>query len=128
MKTPPAKYEYIKKWKKLHPEKLKEYRKKYILMHKDRVRKIQAESYKKWKKAHPDYYKKYWERQKANKSLLYERNKLIYQARMIQGLSYQKIADIFSNKGRGRPLSRERVRQIIEEYERSLKQRKKLDI
>ena len=47
--------------------------------------------------------------------LKYERAKLMYQYRLKQGMTLERIGRIFG-------MTRERVRQIIEEYEERLKQ------
>lgn len=47
-------------------------------------------------------------------SLKYERAKLIYQYRKQQGMTLEQIGKIFG-------LTKERVRQIIEDYEKNLK-------
>ena len=51
----------------------------------------------------------------SKKDLLYERAKLAYEYHTKQGMTLQQIGMIFG-------LTRERVRQIIDKYEESLKQ------
>lgn len=121
MKTSFSKYQYIQRWRKEHPEKLKEYKKRWAEKHPEK----QKEYSKKWRKKHPDYYRNWREKHldkypyKQPVDLRYERNKLIYQARTIQKLNYEDIGKIIKNK-EGKPLSRQRIHQIVKEYEKSL--------
>lgn len=110
MKTPKNKYLYIQEWKKRNPRKVKQAKKRWYIKNKDRQREWQ----RRWREKHPDYYKK-----RKEAALIYERNKLIYQARTIQGLTLEKIGKMFKGKG-GKPMTRERIRQIVDEYQRGL--------
>jgi len=126
MKTSINKYEYIKKWKKENPDKVREQRKVYREKHKD----IQRKAVKKWRLEHPNYTKE-WRKRNPDKAykrkypidLMYERNKLIYQAKVIQKLSLSKIGEIFRRED-GKILSRQRVCQIVVKFQKGLDKQK----
>lgn len=123
MITPKNKYLYICKWKAEHPDKIREYRKIWEKRNPEAVR----ESIKRWRQRHPNYSKEWRKKhpeaykyiRKEPEDLRYERNKLIYQARTIQGLTYRKIGEMFRGK-EGKPMSKQRVQQIVKDYHVSL--------
>jgi len=124
MKTDSKKYNYILKWKAKHPEKLREYRKRWAEKHPAeqklyiwRWKQKHPNYMQEWKAKHPDYQGK--QNKHITPDLKYERAKLIYQARVIEKLPYQKIGEMFTGR-RGQPLSRQRIHQIVKEYQKQL--------
>lgn len=104
--------EYQKQWEKKHLDKVREYRRRYFRLHHKEI----SEKQRKFRKDHPDAMKKYYKcKLRIPKDLIYERNKLIYQARIIQELTLEEIGKIFRRKGG--PLSRQRILQIVRKYQ-----------
>ena len=135
MKTKPNKYKYIQEWKKRNPEKIRQYREIWRKKHYD----IQKERLKKWREKNPDYMRNYMREyykkhprvstyiRKSPADLYYERNKLIYQARTIQKLKLKDIGKMFRGK-EGKPLSKQRIEQIVVEFQKGLDRESKKSI